>query len=66
MGQGKGVVIGSSLKQKLNMNSSTEGQLLGSHNGLSVVLWSKNFIEAQGYTMEHNKLYQDNKIAILV
>ena len=35
------------LKQKINLKISTEGKLVGSHDGISVVLWNKNFIEAQ-------------------
>ena len=63
---GKGDVISSSPKQKLNVKSSTEGGLLGAHYGLSVVLWIKHFVEVQGYTVEHNKLYQDKNSTILM
>ena len=31
--------------------------VVGSHNGLSVVLWRNTSIESQGYMVEHNKLY---------
>ena len=30
------------------------------------MMWGKYFIEAQGYTVDHNILYQDNKLAILL
>ena len=63
---GKGAVLSSFLKQNLNVKSSTEGELLGSQYGLSVFLWSKHFIEVQGYTVENNKLYQYNKSTILM
>ena len=63
---GQSAVLSSSLKQKLNVKSSTEGELVGARDGMSVVLWSKHFIKAQGYTVEHNKLYQDNKSTILM
>ena len=60
------MVLSSSLKQKLNVMSSTKGKLVVAHYGLSVVLWNKNFIEAQGYTVEQKQIYQDNKITILI
>lgn len=53
MSLGGGTVLSSSLKQKLNVKIYTEGGLVGSHAGISVVLWIKHFIEAQGYTVEH-------------
>ena len=30
------------------------------------MMWGKYFIESQGYTVEHNILYQDNKSTILL
>ena len=51
---GWGAVLRSSLNQKLNVKSSTEGELVGAHDGLSVVFWKNNFIAAQGYTVEHD------------
>ena len=38
---GKGAIISSSLKEKLNVKISTEEELVGEQNGLSVVLWRK-------------------------
>ena len=46
---GKGAVISSSLKQKINTRSSTEAELVASDDALSSILWSKNFLKAQGY-----------------
>ena len=63
---GKGAILSLSLKQNINAKSSTEGQLLGAHDGPSVVLCRKNFIKAKGYTVEQRKLYQDNKSTILM
>ena len=62
----KGYVISLSLKQRLNMNSSTLGELVGAHNGLNVILCSKYFIESQKYAVEHVKLYQYNNRTILM
>ena len=44
MSLGNGSVLSSYLKQKLNVKSSTKVVLVISHDGLSVVLWSNNFI----------------------
>ena len=51
-----GTVIKLSLKQKLNVEISTKMGIVGEHYGLSVVLWSKHFIEYQGYNLKHKKL----------
>lgn len=66
MSMGEGATTSGSWRQKLNARSSTEGELIGMHDVLPQVLWSKHFIEAQGYTVEHNVVYQDNKSAILL
>jgi hypothetical protein len=38
-----------STKQKVNMRSLTEAQLVSVDNNISKVLWKKLFIEAQGH-----------------
>ena len=48
------------------MKISIEGELVGSHDRLSVVLWSKYYIKAQYYIVEHKNLYQDNNSATLM
>ena len=53
-------------KQNLNARSSTELELIGIHDALVLMMWGKYFIEAQGYTVSHNILYQDNKSTILL
>ena len=63
---GKEAVLSLSLKQKQKVKISTEGGLEESHDGISVVLGSKYFIESQEYTVEHKKFYQDNKSTILM
>ena len=66
MSQDKRAILSLSLKHKLNTKISTERELLAAHNGMSLILCSKYFIEAQGYTVEQNKVYQDNKSTILM
>ena len=51
---------------KLNGRSSTEAELIGIDDTIPSMMWGKYFIEAQGYTVEHNILYQDNKSTILL
>ena len=63
---GRGAVLSSSMKQKMNTKSSTESELVGAYDGLSLILWSRYFIEAQGYTINHNILYQDNQSTMLL
>ena len=59
----RGYVLSLSLKRNSNVNSSTWGGLVGEYNRMSVFLWSKHFIEAQGYMTEY---WDDNKIIILM
>jgi hypothetical protein len=66
MSLGRGAVISFSRKQKLNVRSSCEGELVGIDDALPLILWARYFIEAQGYTVEENLLYQDNKSTILL
>jgi hypothetical protein len=59
-----GAPISFSRKQKLNVRSSCEGELVGVDDALPLILWARYFIEAQGYTVEQNILFQDNKSTI--
>ena len=53
-------------KQKLNTRSSTEAELVGADDMATMILWTKLFMEAQGYEIKKNILYQDNKSTILL
>ena len=55
-----GTVFFQSSKQKLNTKSSTESELVGLSDGLSQVIWTRNFLIAQGYDMGPAKVFQDN------
>ncbi len=63
---GLGFAISSSGKQKLNTRSSTESELVGVDNLMSLIVWSRNFLKAQGYAVLDNILHQDNRSAILL
>ena len=62
---GKGAVNTLSAKQKLNTRSSTEAELVGADDAVIQAMWTKNFLEEQGYTCE-TTIYQDNTSAILL
>ena len=63
---GKGIIQSQSRKQKLNTKSSTEADLVGVDDVSTIILWTKLFMEAQGYEIKKNILYQDNKSTILL
>jgi hypothetical protein len=63
---GNGAPITMSRKQKLNTRSSTEAELVGADDAINQMLWTRLFMEAQGYAIKENILHQDNKSAILL
>lgn len=62
---GKGAVNTFSAKQKLNTRSSTEAELVGADDIMPQAIWTKNFLEAQGYECS-TTIYQDNTSTILL
>ena len=63
---GRGSVYGTSTRQKLNTKSSTEAELVGMNDVLSQVLWTRYFLEAQGYEVRDNVVFQDNQSMMLL
>ena len=63
---GQGGVQNISQKQKLNTKSSTDAKLVAADDVSVIIFWTKLFLEAQGYEVEKNILFQDNKSAILL
>ena len=63
---GKGTLVNIARKHKLNTGSSTEAKLVSIEEVLGTMMWCKYFMEAQGYSIENNILYQDNKSTILM
>jgi hypothetical protein len=57
---GRGAATSSSIKQKIPSKSSCESELIGLYDKISDVLWTRQFLEAQGYTINTNIVYQDN------
>ena len=50
-----------SMKQKINTQSSTEAELVSTDDIIAKVIWTKRFIEAQGYTVNENIIHRDNQ-----
>ena len=57
---GKGCISRSSTKQKINSRSTTESELTAVDDKIAKVIWSKRFIECQGFKVNLNIIYQDN------
>jgi hypothetical protein len=63
---GQGFPIVTSTKQKINTRSSTESELVGVDDCMPAICWTRYFLEAQGYSVAENILFQDNQSAILL
>ena len=63
---GKGAITSISRKQGLNTRSSTEAEVVGADDAVGPMVWTRRFMEEQGYPPERSILYQDNKSAILL
>ena len=61
---GSGFFYVSSTKQKIVSKSSTEAELVGVSDGLSQVIWVRNFLIAQGIELGPAIVWQDNKSTI--
>lgn len=58
---GKGAIQSISTKQKINTRSSTEAELISTDDIMSKVIWTKLFLETQGYDVKENIIYRDNQ-----
>ena len=61
---GRGAIASISAKQKVNARSSTEAEVVGIDDAMGPVLWTRCFLEEQGYEVEDNVLLQDNQSAM--
>jgi hypothetical protein len=66
MTMGRGAMYATSSKQKLATRSSTEGELVGVNDAMPQILWTRYFMEAQGYPIDESIVYQDNQSAMLL
>jgi hypothetical protein len=60
----RGPFYAKSSKQKLMTKSSTEAELVTISDAMGQAIWTKNFLEAQGYNLPPIKLLEDNMSAI--
>jgi hypothetical protein len=63
---GKGATYGTSTRQKINTKSSTEAELVGVNDVMPQVLWTKYWMEAQGYNIDENTIARDNQSLMLL
>ena len=62
---GSGAIMRFSWK-KINSKHSTESKLIGVDDTLPQILWTRYFVESQGYKVKDNILFQDNKSIMLL
>jgi hypothetical protein len=63
---GKGAVVSSLNKMKCNTKSSTKTELIALHEKLPDVIWTRYFVECQGYDIDECTIFQDNMSALLL
>jgi Reverse transcriptase (RNA-dependent DNA polymerase) len=66
LSMGKGAVYGTSRGHKMVTRSSTEAELVSLYDVLPQILWTRNFLDAQGYRVRDSVVHQDNKSTILL
>jgi hypothetical protein len=60
MSLGDGAIISVSTKQKINTRSSTEAELVSIDDIISKILWTKLFLQEQGWKVNQNMVMRDN------
>ena len=66
MSLGKGAAYTTLMWQKLNTKSLTEMELVTVDDVMPQVIWTWKFLEAQGYVVTNNVVFQDNQSAMLL
>ena len=66
MSWGWGILLSKRQKKKLNTKSSTEAKIIEVSNYLPNFIWARMFLEAQGFTIEENIIFQDIQSAIKI
>ena len=62
----RGSIYSLSTKQNINTRSSTEAELVGVNDAMSLIIWTRNFLEDQGFSIQDNVVFQDNESAMLL
>jgi hypothetical protein len=60
----KGAAISSLNKMKCNARNSTETELISLHDKLPDIVWTRYFVECQGYDIDECVVFQDNTSAL--
>jgi hypothetical protein len=63
---GYGKIDGAATTQRINTNSSTECEVVGVHDCMPPIMWTRHFLAAQGYPLKPTKIHQDNLSAKLL
>ena len=66
MSLGKGSIISTSNKHKMNPKSSTETEIITADDLMPHILWTNYFLNWQGYNAKDTIIYQDNKSSIFL
>jgi hypothetical protein len=66
LSMGQGAITSISRKQGMNTRSSTEAEVVAADEVVGPMIWTRRFLEAQGYTITDNILLQDNQSAMLL
>jgi len=53
-------------KQKLNTRTSTDTEVVGVDDYMPAVCWTRYFMDGQGYQINNNVVFQDNKSSMLL
>ena len=61
---GKGMMANYSKKEKIYSRTSTEEELIGVDKRLGKMIWTRRFIQEQGFDVKVNVIFQDNQSAI--
>ena len=57
---GKGTMNGASITQKISTTSSTAAEVVGVHDNMHAILWTRYFLEVQAYPLKPSVIHQDN------
>lgn len=66
MSFGRGMMNGSSNKQKLNTTSSNEAKMMAVHDNMPSILWTWYVLAEKGYPLKPCIIHQDNQSAMLL